>query len=336
MVTANADPLRTAYTVSVDAASGVDTGISAADRTHTLRTLADPHATAADLIRPGHVLPLRARDGGVLERGGHTEAAVDLCRLAGLSPVGVIAEMVHDDGTMMRTPDVLALGTQHGLPVVTIADLVAWRTVHDRVAEAARTTLPTPQGVFQVVGYHDLLTDEAHLLLVSPHGLGTPDNPPLVRVHSECLTGDVFGSLRCDCGPQLDAALRRIAEEPGAVVYLGGHEGRGVGILAKLQAYRLQDEGRDTVDAQLDLGLPVDDREYGAAAAILHATGVTRLRLLTNNPDKVDGLAAGGVEVTAIEPINTPPTTANLGYLRTKRDRLGHTLTFDHPRGALT
>lgn len=333
MVAANADPLRTAYTVTVDAASGVGTGISAADRTRTLRTLADPEATADNLIRPGHVVPLRARDGGVLERPGHTEAAVDLCRLAGLEPVGVIAELVNDDGTMMRAPDVLDLGAEHGLPVITIAALAHWRSRYDRVAEAARTSLPTSRGRFETIGYEDLLTGEAHLLLVSPLGLGTSDQPPLIRIHSECLTGDVFGSLRCDCGPQLDRALQRIGREPGAVVYLRGHEGRGVGLLAKLRAYRLQDEGLDTVDAQLELGLPVDDREYGAAAAILHAAGATRVRLLTNNPGKIDGLAAAGIEVVAVEPIDTPATPANLAYLEAKRDRLGHTLTIDHPRG---
>ncbi|MFZ1410108.1 MAG: 3,4-dihydroxy-2-butanone-4-phosphate synthase, partial [Micropruina sp.] len=275
MVASNADPLRTAYTITVDAASGIRTGISAADRARTVRVLADPASTAEDLIRPGHVVPLRAREGGVLERGGHTEATVDLCRLAGLTPVGVIAELVNDDGTMMRTPDVLALGAQVGLPVITIAALVRWRQLHDRVTEAARTLLPTRRGTLETVGYLDLLTGDAHVMLVSPHGLGDPEHPPLIRMHSECLTGDVFGSLRCDCGPQLDRALERIAAESGAVIYLRGHEGRGVGLLAKLQAYRLQDQGLDTVDAQLELGLPVDDREYGAAAAILHAAGAT-------------------------------------------------------------
>ncbi len=332
MVTANADPLRTAYTVTVDAASGTGTGISAADRTRTLRLLAHPDTSAADLIRPGHVLPLRARDGGVLERAGHTEAAVDLCRLAGLAPVGVIAELVHDDGTMMRAPEVRALGYEGGLPVVTIAAVVAWRRIHDRVTEVARTYLPTTRGRFETVGYRDRLTGDDHLLLISPHGLGSADHPPLIRLHSECLTGEAFGSQRCDCGPQLDRALQRIAREPGAVVYLRGHEGRGVGLLAKLQAYRLQDEGLDTVDAQLELGLPVDDREYGAAAGILHAVGVTRIRLLTNNPDKVGGLTASGIDVASTEPSVTPPTSANLAYLQTKRDRLGHTLTLDHTK----
>lgn len=332
MVTRNADPLRTAYTITVDAASGVTTGISAADRARTLSVLAGPASTDEDLIRPGHVVPLRARDGGVLERGGHTEAAVDLCRLAGLSPVGAIAELVNDDGTMMRAPDILALGDATNLPVITIAALAAWRRIHDRVTEIARTTLPTPQARFEMIGYIDRLTGAEHLLLISPHGLGSPENPPLVRVHSECLTGDVFGSERCDCGPQLERALALIADHPGAVVYLRGHEGRGVGLLKKLQAYGLQDEGLDTVDAQLELGLPVDDREYGAAASILHAAGSPRIRLLTNNPRKVDGLVASAIDVASVEPLSIPPTDANVAYLRTKRDRLGHILNLNHTR----
>lgn len=329
MVASNADPLRTAYTVTVDAASGVTTGISAADRTRTIRTLADPHTQASDLIRPGHVVPLRARDGGVLERGGHTEAAVDLCRLAGLAEVGAIAELVHDDGTMMRAPAVLALGREHGVPVITIADLIEWRKASARVVEGARTWLPTDLGSFETVCYHDRLTGADHLLLISPEGLGTREQPPVVRIHSECVTSEVFGSLRCDCGEQLDAALHRIAAEPGAIVYLRGHEGRGVGLIAKLRAYRLQDTGLDTVDAQLQLGLPVDDREYGAAAGILRAAGVERVRLLTNNPDKVHGLAEAGVDVADVLPSVSHATALNIDYLRAKRDRLGHTLLLD-------
>jgi len=331
MVPQNQDPLRTAYTVSVDAATGVTTGISAADRAHTIRTLAASGSTPRDLIRPGHVLPLRARAGGVLERPGHTEAAVDLCRLAGLAPVGAIGEVVNDDGTMMRTPEVLALGAEHGLPVITVADLVTWRQRHDRVSERARTRVPLADGVYETVGYLDLLTGAEHLALISPHGLGDDADVPLVRVHSECLTGDVFGSLRCDCGPQLQESLRRISEQPGAVIYLRGHEGRGVGLLDKLRAYALQDAGADTVDAQLQLGLPVDDREYGAAAGILHALGVEAVRLLSNNPDKRTELVAGGIDVVAVEPIELPANPANVRYLRTKRDRMGHTLTLDNP-----
>lgn len=330
MVARNSDPLRTAYTVSCDAATGVTTGISAHDRTRTLHVLADPESGPDALIRPGHILPLRARDGGVLERRGHTEAAVDLCRLAGLEPVGAIGELVHDDGSMMRTPDVLALGAAEGLAVITIAELASWRETHDRVRRDAMTRLPTPNGEFTVVGYLDLQTGAEHVALISPRGLrGRNGSVPAVRVHSECLTGDVFGSLRCDCGPQLEQSLTTVAERGGAVVYLRGHEGRGVGLLAKLQAYHLQDEGLDTVDAQTRLGLPVDDREYGAAAAILYDLGVTRLELMTNNPDKVRALRTAGIEVTDVAPSWTQPTPDNEFYLRTKRDRMGHRILLD-------
>lgn len=327
MVADNRDPLTTAYTVTVDAAVGVTTGISAADRTRTARVLADPTATATDLRRPGHLVPLRARDGGVLVRPGHTEAAVDLCRLAGLAPVGVIAELVEDDGSMTRLPGVLALGAEHDLPVLTIADLVAWRQRHDRVDRVADTVVPTRHGTFRAVGYRDRVTGDEHLALVSP--VGVPAAAPLVRVHSECLTGDVFGSQRCDCGPQLDRSLERVAAEGGVVVYLRGHEGRGVGLAGKLRAYGLQDRGLDTVDAQVELGLPVDARDYVAAAGILADLGVDGIRLLTNNPAKVDGLRAFGVDVVAVERLRTTPLPANAGYLRTKRDRLGHDLVLD-------
>ena len=327
MVRDNADRLRTAYTVSVDAAHGVSTGISAADRAHTIRLLADPATTAGDLVRPGHVLPLRARHGGVLERAGHTEAGVDLCRLAGLAPVAAIGELVHDDGTMMRRPAVLELGAQHALPVITIADLAAWRGVHDRVEREASTALPTAYGTFSLHGFRDRNTGAEHVALVSPKGLGA--GVPLVRVHSECLTGDAFGSLRCDCGPQLERSLERVAAEGGVVVYLRGHEGRGVGLLAKLKAYAEQDRGADTVDAQLALGLPVDAREYAAAAAILRDLGVLRVRLLTNNPRKAQGLRDSGIDVVAVERLATAPTPDNDRYLRTKRDRMGHDLPID-------
>jgi 3,4-dihydroxy 2-butanone 4-phosphate synthase/GTP cyclohydrolase II len=324
MVADNRDPLRTAYTVTVDAADGVTTGISAADRAHTVRTLADPTATPDSLIRPGHVVPLRAKDGGVLVRPGHTEAAVDLCRLAGLAPVAAIAELVNDDGTMMRLPEVLETGAEHDLPVLTIASLVAWRQRHDRVERLAETSLPTEHGTFAVTGYRDLVTGDEHLALVSPRGLG--GRAPLARLHSECLTGDVLGSQRCDCGPQLHRALERVAAEGGVVVYLRGHEGRGVGLLAKLAAYELQDQGFDTVDAQVELGLPIDAREYAAGAAILTDLGIEAVRLLTNNPMKVDALRGHGVEVAAVERISIAPLATNEAYLRTKRDRLGHSL----------
>jgi 3,4-dihydroxy 2-butanone 4-phosphate synthase/GTP cyclohydrolase II len=345
MVADNEDPRRTAYTVSVDARSGVTTGISAADRTRTLRLLADPATTAGDLVRPGHVFPLRSMPGGVLERAGHTEAAVDLCRLAGLAPVALIAEIVHDDGSMMRLPHLLALGGEHGLATISIADLIVWRREHDpagthvevtgtpaaeparRVRRTAVTTLPTRFGAFTATGYRDLRTGAAHVALTHPRHGATPEGDGvLVRVHSECLTGDAFGSLRCDCGPQLDASLARVADAGGVIVYLGGHEGRGVGLLAKLGAYALQDAGQDTVDANLALGLPADAREYGAAAAILQDLEIDRVRLLTNNPAKVEGLVAHGIEVVARLPLHVPAGEYNAAYLATKRERMGHDL----------
>lgn len=328
MVTDNRDPLRTAYTVSVDAATGVSTGISAADRTRTVHVLADPTASPADLVRPGHVLPLRARDGGVLRRPGHTEAAVDLTRLAGLAPVGVIGELVHDDGRMMRRDAVLDLGTEHGLPVVTIEALIAWRQRFDRVERLATTRIPTINGTFTAHGYRDVLTGEEHVALVSPHGLGR--GPVLTRLHSECLTGDAFGSLRCDCGPQLQASLARVGREGGVVVYIGGHEGRGVGLVDKLRAYAEQDRGADTVDAQTALGLPVDAREYAAAAAVLHDLGAERVVLLTNNPRKVEALRHFQIDVVAVERLQPSVRDENEGYLATKKLRMGHDLVLGH------
>jgi 3,4-dihydroxy 2-butanone 4-phosphate synthase/GTP cyclohydrolase II len=334
MVADNQDPRGTAYTVTVDAAWGVTTGISAADRAHTIRLLAQEDSTASDFTRPGHVVPLRARHGGVLVRGGHTEAAVDLCRLAGLAPVGAIGELVHDDGSMMRLPAVLELGAQHNLPVITIEALIAWRKRHDRVERLAETSLPTRHGVFRVVGYRDLLTGDDHLALVSPRGL--PGRAPLARLHSECLTGDAFGSERCDCGPQLERSLERVAAEGGIVVYLRGHEGRGVGLISKLQAYALQDNGFDTVDAQTELGLPIDAREYAAGGAILADLGLGAVRLLTNNPMKVNAMRDYGIEVAAVERLSMVPGAYNETYLRTKRDRMGHDLIIDErDKGAL-
>jgi 3,4-dihydroxy 2-butanone 4-phosphate synthase / GTP cyclohydrolase II len=327
MVADNRDPRHTAYTVTVDAAEGVSTGISAADRALTIRLLAQDTATAADFNRPGHVVPLRARHGGVLVRGGHTEAAVDLCRLAGLAPVGAIGELVHDDGSMMRLPAVLALGAEHNLPVITIAALIAWRQLNDRVERLAETRLPTRNGVFRVIGYRDLLTGYEHIALISPMGL--LGRAPLARLHSECLTGDVFASLRCDCGGQLDRSMERVAAEGGVVVYLRGHEGRGVGLLSKLAAYALQDSGFDTVDAQTELGLPIDSREYAAGAAILADLELKSVRLLTNNPMKVNAMRDYGIEVAAVERLNMVPGTHNAAYLRTKRDRMGHDLILD-------
>ncbi|MEV7971844.1 3,4-dihydroxy-2-butanone-4-phosphate synthase [Cellulomonas sp. NPDC089187] len=335
MVPSSQDPRRTAYTVTVDAAVGVTTGISAADRTRTLQVLAEPGSGAEDLIRPGHVLPLRAVPGGVLHRAGHTEAAVDLCRLAGLAPVAAIAELVHDDGTMMRLSDAEALAEQDGLVVLTISDLIAWRRAHDdlpaapeaptgpRVHRVAEATLPTRHGDFRVIGYRDLRTGAEHAALVAADGLA---DAPVVRVHSECLTGDAFASTRCDCGPQLDEALAIAAAEGGAVIYLRGHEGRGIGLLGKIAAYALQDQGRDTVEANLDLGWPADRREYGAAAAILTDLGVDDLTLLTNNPAKVAGLTAHGIRVGAVRGIEVGRTPQNEAYLRTKARAMGHLL----------
>ncbi|HZY01538.1 MAG TPA: 3,4-dihydroxy-2-butanone-4-phosphate synthase [Dermatophilaceae bacterium] len=333
MVADNRDPRLTAYTVTVDAAEGVTTGISAADRAHTIRTLAQEGSIPSDFNRPGHVVPLRARNGGVLVRGGHTEAAVDLCRLAGLAPVGAIGELVHDDGSMMRLPAVLELGAENNLPVITIAALIAWRQLNDRVERLAETLLPTEHGVFRVLGYRDRLTGDEHIALISPKGIS--GRAPLARLHSECLTGDVFGSLRCDCGGQLERSLERVAAEGGVVVYLRGHEGRGVGLLSKLQAYALQDNGFDTVDAQTELGLPIDSREYAAGAAILADLDVASVRLLTNNPMKVNAMRDYGIEVVAVERLSMVPGADNAAYLRTKRDRMGHDLILsEHDKGA--
>lgn len=334
MVPNSQDPRRTAYTVSVDAATGVTTGISAADRHRTLQVLANPEAGVDDVIRPGHVLPLRAVAGGVLHRPGHTEAAVDLCRLAGLEPVGVIAEMVNDDGTMMRTGDATEIAEAEGLVFMTIQELIEYRRhVGDvpepiepspaRVVASGDARLPTRHGEVTIRGFRDARTGEEHVALTAP----TPDGAvPIVRVHSECLTGDAFGSQRCDCGPQLDAAIARVANEGGAVVYLRGHEGRGIGILGKVQAYALQDAGRDTVDANTDLGFPVDRREYGAAAAILHSLGLTEVRLMTNNPAKVEAMRASGIAVTERIPHHYGEHPENAAYLRTKIERMGHLL----------
>lgn len=322
MAVHNQDPKGTAYTVSVDAA-GLTTGISAAERARTISLLADPASTPEAFTRPGHVFPLRARERGVLERAGHTEAAVDLARLAGCAPVGAIVEIVHDDGSMMRLEDAEAFAQREGLIVVTIADLIAWRRLHDRVERRAQTTLPTATGTFKTIGYADLLTGADHVALVSP--LGIPAESPLVRVHSECLTGDTFGSTRCDCGPQLAESMRRVAAEGGVVVYLRGHEGRGVGLLDKLRAYALQDQGLDTVDAQTALGLPVDDREFGAAGAILRDLDIESMRLLTNNPEKETQLRETGLTIESV-PLITDRTINNSRYLETKRVRLGHRL----------
>ncbi|WP_031470569.1 bifunctional 3,4-dihydroxy-2-butanone-4-phosphate synthase/GTP cyclohydrolase II [Sciscionella sediminilitoris] len=329
MVEHNEDTRGTAYTVTVDARTGVTTGISAADRARTLRALADSSATAADFVRPGHILPLRARAGGVLERPGHTEAAVDLCRLAGLAPVAAIAELVDDDGSMLRGPGVEALGRRFDLPTLTIAELISYRQRHPlpvaeqpRVVRTAETELPTEYGQFRALGYLDLQTGAEHVALVR----GELQDPATTRVHSECLTGESLHSQRCDCGPQLHDALRRIGQEGGVLVYLRGHEGRAIGLQKKLTAYELQDTGLDTVDANLHLGEPADAREYGAAAAILHDLGVANVQLLTNNPVKVEAIEASGVAVVDRLPLTVGAAPTNLHYLATKQHRMGHLL----------
>ncbi|UAK30765.1 bifunctional 3,4-dihydroxy-2-butanone-4-phosphate synthase/GTP cyclohydrolase II [Nocardia asteroides] len=326
MTAVNQDPKGTAYTVSVDAAAGVGTGVSAADRAHTMRLLADPATTPRDLTRPGHVFPLRAHPLGVLGRQGHTEAAVDLVRMAGLRPAAVIAEVVGDDGSMARLPELSTMARVHGIPIISIADLIACRhRLESGVVRVVETRLPTRFGEFRVIGYRDTADGAEHLALV----FGEPgEHDVLTRVHSECLTGDAFGSLRCDCGEQLDDALRAVAEEGrGVVVYLRGQEGRGVGLLNKLRAYELQDEGADTVEANLRLGLPVDARRYGAAARMLADLGVRSVRLLSNNPAKQADLTTYGIVVERRIPLQIRATEHNVRYLRAKRDRMRHQLT---------
>jgi len=320
----NRDRMRTQFTISVDARDGVSTGISAADRAHTARVLADSATEPWEITRPGHVFPLRYSEGGVLSRRGHTEAAVDLARLAGLTPVGVLVEVVNDDGSMKRAPDLRAFADEHGLAMISIDDLVRFRHRTETLVErVAKTRLPTAHGEFTAYGYRSTIDGSEHLALV--YGDISGDEPVLTRVHSECLTGDVFGSQRCDCGAQLDEALAAVvAAGRGVVVYLRGHEGRGIGLVAKLEAYALQDAGRDTVDANLDLGLPADARHYGAASQVLRDLGISHVRLLTNNPEKAQALTDFGVAVVDQVPLTPHPNPHNLRYLRTKRDRMGH------------
>ncbi len=322
----NTERMQTAFTVSVDAREGVTTGISAADRARTISLLADPDSSPFDLVRPGHVFPLRAKPGGVLRRPGHTEAAVDLARLAGLRPAGVICEIVQEDGTMARLPELKVFAKEHGLAIISIADLIAWRRrTEKQVRRVAEAKIPTAHGEFVAVGYESVLDGTDHVALVMGD-LGDGQDV-LVRVHSECLTGDVFGSRRCDCGPQLDAALATVAQEGrGVVLYVRGHEGRGIGLMHKLQAYQLQDGGSDTVDANLELGLPADARDYGTGAQILVDLGIRTMRLLTNNPAKRVGLEGYGLEIVGRVALPAHPTKENLRYLKTKRDRMGHDL----------
>ena len=326
MVRNTTESHRTAFTVSVDAARDVTTGISAADRVRTVRTLLDPASRPEDLARPGHIFPLRYREGGVLKRAGHTEAAVDLARLAGHSAAGILAEVVNDDGTMARRPTLEAFAAEHGLQLVTIADLIRYRSTQEKfVRRVAEARIPTDFGDFTAVVFASDRDEAEHVAFVRGDVAGR-DNV-LVRVHSECLTGDVFGSLRCDCGPQLDAALRMVAEaDTGVVLYLRGHEGRGIGLGHKLRAYALQEQGRDTVEANEDLGLPVDSREYGIGAQILADLGLSTLRLMTNNPAKYGGLEGFGLDIVERVPIVITPNPENAAYLQAKRDKLGHLL----------
>jgi 3,4-dihydroxy 2-butanone 4-phosphate synthase / GTP cyclohydrolase II len=325
MTDRNEAPLGTAFTVSVEARDGVTTGISAADRSHTIQVAIHPDSSPHDLVQPGHVFPLRAKPGGVLERIGQTEAAVDLARLAGLNPSGVVCEIMNDDGTMARVPDLVPYCEQHGLKMITVADLVEYRRRHEKLVErGASVRLPTEYGEFEAVAFREKLTGKTHVALVKGDVEGA-DNV-LVRVHSECLTGDVFHSLRCDCGEQLERALAQIdAEGRGVLLYMA-QEGRGIGLINKLRAYELQEQGLDTVEANLELGFPADARDYGIGNQILADLGLTTLRILTNNPKKLTGIDGFGLTVVEQVPIEVPPNAENRRYLAAKRDKLGHRL----------
>ena len=321
----NEAPLQTAFTVSIEAREGVTTGISAADRSRTIQTAIDPNKGAHDLVQPGHIFPLRARAGGVLERTGQTEASVDLARLAGLIPAGVVCEVMNEDGTMARVPDLMGFCERHGIRLITVADLIEYRRRTEKLVErTVSVRLPTAYGDFDAVAFREKLTGKTHIALVKGEIDGADD--VLVRVHSECLTGDVFHSLRCDCGEQLEQALQQIgAEERGVLLYMS-QEGRGIGLLSKLKAYELQEDGLDTVDANLELGFPADARDWGIGNQILADLGLTTIRILTNNPKKITGLEGFGLEVVEQVPIETSPNAENRRYLETKRDKLGHKL----------
>jgi 3,4-dihydroxy 2-butanone 4-phosphate synthase/GTP cyclohydrolase II len=325
----NTEGQRTAFTVSVDARNGTTTGISAADRCATVRALIDAETGPADLARPGHIFPLRYSEGGSLKRAGHTEAAVDLARMAGCYPAGVLAEIVNDDGTMQRYPDLEKFAEEHGLQIVTIADMIRYRRHREKlVRRVAEARIPTPHGDFTAHVFESLLDGTEHVAFVAGEVSGKEN--VLVRVHSECLTGDVFGSMRCDCGKQLEEALEQVAQSgEGVVVYLRGHEGRGIGLGHKLRAYQLQEQGRDTVEANLELGFPADSREYGIGAQILVDLGVTTMRLMTNNPAKYGGIEGYGLEIVERVPLRTQPNHENIAYLRAKQQKLGHLLEID-------
>jgi len=325
MTDQNETPFGTAFTVSIEAREGVSTGISAHDRARTIQVAIDPRSTAHDLVQPGHIFPLRARNGGVLQRSGQTEAAVDLARLAGLSPAGVVCEIMNEDGTMARVSDLIPYCVQHGLLMVTVADLIEYRRKHEKLVErVVSVRLPTAYGAFQAVAYEEVLTGKHHVALVKGDVAGAED--VLVRVHSECLTGDVFHSQRCDCGEQLDKALARIEEEGKGVLLYLAQEGRGIGLVNKLRAYELQEQGLDTVEANLRLGFAADQREYGIGSQILADLGLTTIRVLTNNPKKITGISGFGLSVVSQEPIEVEPNPENVEYLDSKRDKMGHLL----------
>lgn len=326
MVERNTESMKTAFTVTVDHKSST-TGISAFERANTIKELANPASVSSDFTRPGHIFPLIARDGGVLKRSGHTEAAVDLARMAGLHPAGVICEVMNDDGTMARVPQLFEFAKMHGLKIITIEELIKYRRKNEKlVTAAAKAKLPTEYGEFEIIAYENTINGEHHIALVKGH-LSNPDEPVLVRVHSECLTGDAFHSLRCDCGEQLNAALRQIRDEGRGVLLYMRQEGRGIGLVNKIRAYALQDKGKDTVEANELLGFAPDLREYGIGAQILYDLGIRKIRLLTNNPKKIIGLSGYGLEIVERVPIQIEANEVNKFYIRTKKEKMGHIIT---------